>query len=102
MSVISVKVNPSGDIVTIPNLSENLLDPAGVPNGISSKVIIDATTPVAPDRRVDYGEELDTPEGTDARREKLADRPRLRLALAAPRPAPADLYRGAVADRLPA
>ncbi|TJV33741.1 MAG: hypothetical protein E5Y18_14640, partial [Mesorhizobium sp.] len=49
MWAISVKVNPSGDIVTIPNLPENLLDPAGVPNGISSKVIIDATTPVAPD-----------------------------------------------------
>ena len=70
---ISVKVNPSGDIVTIPNLPENLLDPAGVPNGISSKMIIDATTPVAPDRRGDYGEELDTPEGTDAWRGKLAD-----------------------------
>ncbi|WP_247430524.1 hypothetical protein [Bradyrhizobium sp. 139] len=65
--------NPSGDIVTIPNLPENLLDPAGVPNGISSKMIIDPTTPVAPDRRGDYGEELDTPEGTDAWRAKLAE-----------------------------
>ena len=73
MWAISVKVNPSGDIVTIPNLPENLLDPAGVPNGISSKMIIDATTPVAPDRRGDYGEELDTPEGTDAWHKKLAD-----------------------------
>ena len=73
MWAISVKVNPSGDIVTIPNLPENLLDPAGVPNGISSKMIIDATTPVAPDRRGDYGEVLDTPEGTDAWRAKLGD-----------------------------
>jgi len=72
MWAISVKVNPSGDIVIIPNLPENLLDPAGVPNGISSKMIIDATTPVAPDRRGDYGEELDTPEGTGAWRQKLA------------------------------
>ncbi len=72
MWAISVKVNPSGDIVTIPNLPENLLDPAGVPNGISSKMIIDATTPLPPDRRGDYGEELDTPEGTDGWRQKLA------------------------------
>src|SRR5580704_19203630 len=72
MWAISVKVNPSGDIVTIPNLPENLLDPAGVPNGISTKMIIDATTPKAPDRRGDYGEELDTPEGADAWRQKLA------------------------------
>lgn len=72
MWAISVKVNPSGDIVIIPNLPENLLDPAGVPNGISSKMIIDATTPLPPDRRGDYGEELDTPEGTDAWRQKLA------------------------------
>jgi vanillate/4-hydroxybenzoate decarboxylase subunit C len=72
MWAISVKVNPSGDIVIIPNLPENLLDPAGVPNGISAKMIIDATTPIAPDRRGDYGEELDTPEGADAWRQKLA------------------------------
>ena len=34
-------------------------------------MIIDATTPVAPDRRGDYGEVLDTPAKTDAWREKL-------------------------------
>ena len=69
---ISVKVNPIGEIVIIPNLPQELLDPAGVPNGISSKMIIHATTPVAPDRRGDYGGELDRPQGTDAWRAKLA------------------------------
>jgi 4-hydroxybenzoate decarboxylase len=72
MWAISVKVNPDGDIVTMPNLPENLLDPAGHPNGIVTKMIIDATTPIAPDIRGDYGEEVDKPQGTDAWRLKLA------------------------------
>jgi 4-hydroxybenzoate decarboxylase len=71
MWAISVKVNPAGDIVTIPNLAENLLDPACSPGGIVTKMIIDATTPVAPDARGDYGEELDKPQGTEQWRTKL-------------------------------
>jgi 4-hydroxybenzoate decarboxylase len=35
------------------------------------KMILDATTPIAPDVRGDYGEELDTPHGTDAWRDRL-------------------------------
>jgi vanillate/4-hydroxybenzoate decarboxylase subunit C len=73
MWAISVKVNPAGDIVTIPNLAENLLDPACSPGGMVTKMIIDATTPVAPDTRGDYGEELDKPHGTDQWRKKLLD-----------------------------
>ena len=69
---MSVKVNPAGDIVMLPNLSVNLLDPAGQPTGIVHKMIIDATTPIAPDIRGDYGQELDTPQRTDAWRKKLA------------------------------
>jgi vanillate/4-hydroxybenzoate decarboxylase subunit C len=71
MWAISVRANPAGDVVIIPNLAENLLDPAGEPNGMSHKMILDATTPKAPDRRGDYGEVLDTPEQTDAWRNKL-------------------------------
>jgi UbiD family decarboxylase len=71
MWAISVKVNPTGDIIILPNLSENLLDPACQPSGIVSKMIIDATTPTAPDIRGDYGQELDTPLGTDVWRHKL-------------------------------
>ena len=62
---------PAGDVVIIPNLAENLLDPAGVPNGMAHKMIIDATTPKPPDRRGDYGQVLDTPENTDAWRARL-------------------------------
>jgi 4-hydroxybenzoate decarboxylase len=72
MWAMSVKVNPAGDIVILPNLSVNLLDPAGEPGGIVHKMIIDATTPVAPDIRGDYGEELDSPQRTDAWHTKLA------------------------------
>jgi vanillate/4-hydroxybenzoate decarboxylase subunit C len=71
MWAMSVKVNPAGDIVTIPNLAENLLDPACSPGGIVTKMIIDATTPVVPDVRGDYGMELDRPQSTDAWRTKL-------------------------------
>jgi 4-hydroxybenzoate decarboxylase len=71
MWAMSVKVNPAGDVMILPNLSVNLLDPAGQPGGIVHKMIIDATTPIAPDIRGDYGEELDTPLRTDAWRSKL-------------------------------
>jgi 3-polyprenyl-4-hydroxybenzoate decarboxylase len=72
MWAISVKVNPAGDIIILPNLSENLLDPAGQPGGMVTRMIIDATTPIAPDIRGDYGQELDIPQQTEARRQKLA------------------------------
>jgi vanillate/4-hydroxybenzoate decarboxylase subunit C len=71
MWALSVRANPAGDVVTIPHLAENLLDPAGEPIGMAHKMIIDATTPVAPDRRGDYGQVLDMPEQTDAWRAKL-------------------------------
>lgn len=69
---MSVKVNPAGDVIVLPNLSVNLLDPAGQPPGMVHKMIIDATTPIMPDVRGDYGEELDTPQRTDAWRSRLA------------------------------
>jgi UbiD family decarboxylase len=71
MWALSVKVNPAGDVIILPNRPENLLDPAGQPGGMSHKMIIDATTPVAPDIRGHYGEELDIPQGMDAWRLKL-------------------------------
>jgi len=71
MWAMSVKVNPAGDVMMLPNLSVNLLDPAGDPTGVIQKMIIDATTPIAPDIRGDFGEELDTPQTTDAWQAKL-------------------------------
>ena len=71
MWAISVRVNPAGDVIMIPNLPENLLDPACQPSGMVQKMIIDATTPVAPDIRGDYGELLRSPDGTDVWQQTL-------------------------------
>jgi 3-polyprenyl-4-hydroxybenzoate decarboxylase len=71
MWAISVRANPAGDVMILPNLAENLLDPAGQPNGMAHKMIIDATTPIPPDRRGNYGQVLDTPERTEQWQQKL-------------------------------
>ena len=68
---MSVKVNPAGDVMILPNLAENLLDPAGEPTGMAHKLIIDATTPLAPDQRGHYGEPLGIPTHTDQWRQRL-------------------------------
>ncbi|MCX4835125.1 non-oxidative hydroxyarylic acid decarboxylases subunit C [Streptomyces sp. NBC_01016] len=54
MWAMSAKVNPKEDVVIIPNLSVLELAPASEPAGITSKMIIDATTPVAPDARGNF------------------------------------------------
>jgi vanillate/4-hydroxybenzoate decarboxylase subunit C len=72
MWAMSVRANPAGDVMILPNLAENLLDPAGQPTGMAHKMIIDATTPIAPDRRGHYGQVLDTPERTEQWQQKLA------------------------------
>jgi 4-hydroxybenzoate decarboxylase len=71
MWAMSVKVSPQGDVLMLPNLSENLLDPASDPPGMSAKMVIDATTPIPPDHRGDFGMELDRPDQTDGWRQKL-------------------------------
>ena len=72
MWAISTKVQPGRDIVTIPGLSVVPLDPGSEPPGITDKVIIDATTPIAPDRRGNYGQPLDAPAGTAEWQRRLA------------------------------
>jgi vanillate/4-hydroxybenzoate decarboxylase subunit C len=71
MWAVSTKVNPAGDVTILPNLGIDLLDPASEPPGISHRMIIDATTPVPPDRRGSFGQELDSPQQTDEWRKKL-------------------------------
>jgi vanillate/4-hydroxybenzoate decarboxylase subunit C len=71
MWAISVRVNPAGDVLMLPNLAENLLDPACQPSGMVTKMIIDATMPVRPDIRGDYGEILETPADMSKWLEKL-------------------------------
>jgi 3-polyprenyl-4-hydroxybenzoate decarboxylase len=63
MWALSTKVNPAGDLVTLPNFSVVGLDPGAQPPGITDKLVIDATTPVAPDRRGHYTQPVtDLPE----------------------------------------
>jgi vanillate/4-hydroxybenzoate decarboxylase subunit C len=71
MWAVSTKVNPASDVIMLPNLSINVLDPAAEPEGISHKMIIDATTPVLPDRRGNFSQHLDSPPQTDEWRQKL-------------------------------
>ncbi|MBO8197260.1 UbiD family decarboxylase [Streptomyces smyrnaeus] len=54
MWAMSAKVNPADDVVVIPNLSVVELAPAASPAGITSKMLTDATTPVAPDNRGNF------------------------------------------------
>ncbi len=63
MWALSTKVNPAGDLVNLPNMSVLELDPGSQPPGISNKLVIDATTPVAPDTRGHYSQPVrDLPE----------------------------------------
>jgi len=71
MWAVSTKVNPAGDVIMLPNMSIDVLDPASQPDGISHKMVIDATTPVPPDDRGSFGEQLANPPQTDAWRTKL-------------------------------
>jgi vanillate/4-hydroxybenzoate decarboxylase subunit C len=71
MWAISTKFNPEFDLVTIPGLSVLPLDPASDPAGMTHKIVIDATTPVAPETHGHYSQELSDPITTDAWVEKL-------------------------------
>jgi len=66
MWALSTKVNPAGDLVTLPNFPVVGLDPGAQPAGITDKLVIDATTPVAPDQRGHYTQPVaDLPETPD-------------------------------------
>ncbi|MFF3573203.1 non-oxidative hydroxyarylic acid decarboxylases subunit C [Nocardia jiangxiensis] len=63
MWALSTKMNPSGDLVVVPNLPILELAPQANTPGIVDKLIIDATTPAPPDRRGNYGNQVaDLPE----------------------------------------
>jgi UbiD family decarboxylase len=66
MWALSTKMNPSGDLITIPNLSVLELAPQAQSPGIVDKLVIDATTPVEPDRRGNYSTQVhDLPEAAE-------------------------------------
>ena len=49
MWALTTRVKPSKDVVVIPNCPGMPLDPSSNPAGMHDKLIIDATTPVAPE-----------------------------------------------------
>lgn len=65
MWAISTKFNPRYDLITVPGLSILPLDPASDPAGITDKVIIDATTPKAPENHGHFSQELRDPVTTE-------------------------------------
>lgn len=65
MWALSTKVHPRHDVMILPNLSVLPLDPGSEPVGITHKMIIDATTPVAPEKRGHYSQPLDSPVATE-------------------------------------
>jgi UbiD family decarboxylase len=71
MWALSTKFNPKFDLVTVPGLSVLPLDPASDPAGITDKLVIDATTPLAPENHGHYSQELKDPVTTDEWLERL-------------------------------
>ncbi|WP_026962995.1 non-oxidative hydroxyarylic acid decarboxylases subunit C [Alicyclobacillus herbarius] len=65
MWALSTKMNPKYDVVIIPELSVLPLDPGSEPAGMTHKMILDATTPLAPERRGHYSQQLDSPPATE-------------------------------------
>lgn len=73
MWALSTKMHPKHDAVIIPDLSVLPLDPGSNPSGITHKMILDATTPVAPETRGYYSQPLDSPLTTKEWEQKLMD-----------------------------
>ncbi|MEK3803470.1 phenolic acid decarboxylase BsdC [Bacillus subtilis] len=73
MWALSTKMHPKHDAVIIPDLSVLPLDPGSNPSGITHKMILDATTPVAPEIRGHYSQPLDSPLTTKEWEQKLMD-----------------------------
>lgn len=65
MWAITTRVKPDKDVTIIPNCPGMPLDPSSVPAGMHSKMIIDATTPVAPEPNPREVELLEPPADTE-------------------------------------
>jgi 3-polyprenyl-4-hydroxybenzoate decarboxylase len=56
MWALSTQFNPEFDSISVPRMYEIPLDPSSHPQGITTRLILDATTPVPPDVRGDKGQ----------------------------------------------
>ncbi|MFC7391969.1 non-oxidative hydroxyarylic acid decarboxylases subunit C [Scopulibacillus cellulosilyticus] len=73
MWALSTKMHAKHDAVIIPDLSVLPLDPGSEPAGITHKMILDATTPTAPETRGHYSQPLDSPLETEKWEKILKD-----------------------------
>jgi vanillate/4-hydroxybenzoate decarboxylase subunit C len=64
MWALSTKVNPVRDVIQLPEMPVVALDPSSQPPGIAGKLVIDATTPVAPDSRGRFEDPVTDPAET--------------------------------------
>ena len=71
MWALTTRVDPIKDVVIIPNCPGMPLDPSSNPPGMHSKLIIDATTPVAPEVVTRDTQLLEPPVGYEAWEETL-------------------------------
>lgn len=62
MWALTTRVKPDKDVAIIPNCPGMPLDPSSVPAGMHTKMIIDATTPVAPEPNPRQTALLETPD----------------------------------------
>ncbi|GEA52275.1 phenolic acid decarboxylase subunit C [Vibrio inusitatus NBRC 102082] len=65
MWAMTVRVDPTNDVQILNNMPGVALDPTSNPSGMSSKMIIDATTPVAPARLLEDTNLVTLPDGSD-------------------------------------
>jgi vanillate/4-hydroxybenzoate decarboxylase subunit C len=72
MWALSTKVNASRDVLQVPGMSVVGLDPSSEPSGITDKLVIDATTPVAPDVRGRFENAVSDPPETHEWGRRLA------------------------------
>jgi vanillate/4-hydroxybenzoate decarboxylase subunit C len=56
MWALSTRLNPEFDSISVPRMYEIPLDPSSHPQGITTRLILDATTPKAPDHRGEKGQ----------------------------------------------
>jgi vanillate/4-hydroxybenzoate decarboxylase subunit C len=66
MWALSTKMNPAYDLVTLPQMPIMPLDPGAQPQGITHRIILDATTPAASENRGHYGHTVMAPNTTDS------------------------------------
>ncbi|MFO6484163.1 phenolic acid decarboxylase subunit C [Escherichia coli] len=72
MWALSSKVNPAGDLVPLPDIVSHAGTRSRLkPCGITDQLIIDATTPVAPDNRGHYSQPVVDLPGNQSLAEKL-------------------------------